>query len=391
MLYIFVPIGCELVLDCVYLDNSATTFPCDEAIKSIKCSLESSWGNPSSTHQKGIEAFLELANAKEVISASIGCKPDELIFTSGGTEANNLAIIGAVLAAKRGLRRIISTTIEHPSVLKTLDYLESLGFEIIKLSPDTNGHISLESLSEAIDDKTALVTIMMVNNEIGTVQNISEISKLVKKNNCDTLIHCDAVQGYGKLPIKVSSLGVDLLSASGHKIHASKGIGFLYKKKNVRISPIIHGGGQEFGLRSGTEPMPLICGLASAVKALPNLNSQYNEIANLRNYAVDRLSETNLVEINSPSDALPFILNFSVTGYKAEPLLNALSMRNIFVSKGSACAKGQRSYVLSSLGFDNDRIDSSLRISFSRYNSKQDVDVFVDALIEITKTLRRFK
>ena len=364
--------------------------PCKETVDAINYSLNCCWGNPSSTHQKGIEAFLQLNAAHDTIAASIGAKSEEIIFTSGGSEANNLAIIGSALSMKRKGNRIVSTTIEHPSVLKALDHLETLGFEVIKLSPDTDGSVSVNSFENAIDNNTILVSVMLVNNETGAINNVAEIAKTAKRKS-DAVVHCDAVQAYGKLPIRVSSLGIDLLSASGHKIHASKGIGFLYKSKNVTLSPIIHGGGQQNGLRSGTEAMPLIEGLAAAVKALPNLNEQFKITKELCKYAIAKLNEFDFVKLNSSENALPYLLNFSVEGYKAEPLLNALSMQEIYVSKGSACAKGQRSYVLSECGLNNDRIDSAIRISFSRYNTKEDIDVFVQALYDITSKLRRFK
>ena len=374
----------------VYLDNSATTMPCKETVDAINYSLNCCWGNPSSTHQKGIEAFLQLNAAHDTIAASIGAKSEEIIFTSGGSEANNLAIIGSALSMKRKGNRIVSTTIEHPSVLKALDHLEALGFEVIKLSPDTDGSVSVNSFENAIDNNTILVSVMLVNNETGAINNVAEIAKTAKRKS-GAVVHCDAVQAYGKLPIRVSSLGIDLLSASGHKIHASKGIGFLYKSKNVTLSPIIHGGGQQNGLRSGTEAMPLIEGLAAAVKALPNLNEQFKITEELCKYAIAKLNGFDFVKLNSSENALPYLLNFSVEGYKAEPLLNALSMQEIYVSKGSACAKGQHSYVLSECGLNNDRIDSAIRISFSRYNTKEDIDVFVQALYDITSKLRRFK
>lgn len=377
-------------LPLIYFDNSATTVPCKETVESINFSLKNNWGNPSSTHKKGVDALVSLASAKETVASSIGCKAEEIIFTSCGTEANNLAIIGAAQSKKRQGNRIISTTIEHPSVLKALEFLESEGFEIIKLSPDNNGFVSPEKFKEVVNNNTILVSVMLVNNETGSIQNIPEIAKIVKANS-SAVLHCDAVQGYGKLPIKTSVLGVDLLSASGHKIHASKGIGFLYKSKKVNLVPIMHGGGQENGLRSGTESMPLIEGFVSAIKVMPDINKQLNITSELFKYAKEKLRNTNLVKFNSPENCLPYILNISVEGYKAEPLLNAFSMQDIFLSKGSACAKGQRSYVLKECGLDNDRIDSALRISFSRYNTKEEIDIFIDTLINITNRLRRFK
>ncbi len=375
----------------VYLDNSATTKPCSEAVNIINNCLTSNWGNPSSTYLPGIEAMEAVENARKTVSKFIGAKEDEIYFTASGTEANNLALFGAANAGRKKGNKIISTTIEHPSILETLKELGTRGFEIVYLSPDKNGVVSEEAFRNAIDKNTILVSTMLVNNEIGSIQNIENISRIIKENNSPALLHCDAVQGFGKIPFKVSKLNVDLLSASGHKIHASKGIGFLYKSSKVHIAPIIFGGGQEKGLRSGTECVPLIAGLSAAVNALPDLNEQLKRWKELNLYAKDRFNETGYIKINSPEDALPCIINISIDGYKSEPMLNALAARNIFVSKGSACAKGHRSYVLSEIGLNNDRIDSALRISFSRETTKEDIDILCDAINEITKKMRRFK
>lgn len=375
----------------VYLDNSATTKPCIEAVNMINNCLTSNWGNPSSSYLPGIEAMETIEDARKTVAKFIGAKEDEIFFTSSGSEANNLALFGAVSAGRKKGNKIVSTAIEHPSVLEALKEMGSRGFEVVLLSPDKNGVIPEEAFRNAIDKNTILVSVMLVNNEIGSIQNIEKISRIIKENNSPALLHCDAVQGFGKIPFKVSGLGVDLLSASGHKIHASKGIGFLYKSAKVHITPIIFGGGQEKGLRSGTESVPLIAGLGAAVKALPDLNVQLNDWKALSLYAKDRLFETGCVKINSSEEALPCIINISIEGYKSEPMLNALAARNIFVSKGSACAKGHRSYVLSQIGLNNDRIDSALRISFSRETTKEDIDILCNAINEITKKMRRFK
>lgn len=375
----------------VYLDNSATTKPCKETVEAINNCLTLNWGNPSSSYIFGIDALDIIENSRSIVANSIGAKPDEIYFTGSGTEANNLALFGAAYARKKLGKKIVSTAIEHPSVLKALEELAGQGFEVVLLSPDKNGVISEEALREAIDGNTILVSVMLCNNEIGSVEPVEAASRIIKEKNAPALLHCDAVQAFGKLPIKVSSLGVDLMSASGHKIHASKGIGFLYKSRGVNIRPLVYGGGQEKGLRSGTESVPLIAGLAAAIKALPDTQKQLEFQKELRDKAKEMLLSTGKVLINSPDDALPYILNISVDGYKSEPMLNALAAKNIFVSKGSACAKGQRSYVLSSIGLSNDRIDSSLRISFSRESTIEDVITLCDAIKEITNKMRRFK
>ena len=375
----------------VYLDNSATTKPCKAAVEAINNCLTENWGNPSSSYHLGIDALETIEDARKTVAASIGAKPDEIYFTGSGTEANNIAVFGAARSLKKSGNKIVSTTIEHPSVLNALEELKKEGFEIVLLSPDKDGVINAQELNNAIDIKTVLVSIMLCNNEIGSIQPVYDASRIIKEKNSPALLHCDAVQAFGKIPTKVSRLGVDLLSASGHKIHASKGIGFLYKSAKVHIPPIFFGGGQEKGIRSGTESVPLIAGLAAAVKSLPNLESQYSVQKQLYEKAKELLIATEKVTVNSPDNALPYILNVSVDGYKSEPMLNALAAKNIFVSKGSACAKGHRSYVLSEIGLNNDRIDSALRISFSRENTLEDVEYLCEAIKEITTKMRRFK
>ncbi|MBE6740142.1 MAG: cysteine desulfurase [Ruminococcaceae bacterium] len=375
----------------IYLDNSATTKPCKTAVEAINNALCENWGNPSSTYSHGISALEIIEDSRKTVANFIGAKPDEIFFTGSGTEANNLAIFGCVNALKKKGKKIVSTAIEHPSVLEALKKLKDDGYEIVLLSPNENGQIKEEDLRKEIDGNTILVSIMLVNNEIGSVEPIEMASKIIKEKNSPALLHCDAVQGFGKLPIKVSNLGVDLMSASGHKIHASKGIGFLYKKSGINIHPVIYGGGQEKGLRSGTEAAPLIAGLGAAVKALPDPNKQLTLQQEFYLKAKEILSEVKAIKFNSPDNALPYILNISIDGYKSEPMLNALALENIYVSKGSACAKGHRSYVLSEIGLSNDRIDSAIRISFSRENTLEEIETLKNAILKITEKMRRFK
>ena len=373
----------------VYLDNSATTKPCKEALDFMNKALLENWGNPSSLHTIGISAEEILFSCKEACATMLSARPDEIFFTSGGTEANNIAVNGAITSrAKRG-NRIVTTAIEHPSVLEAIKRFEEKGFEVIKLVPKNDGKISEKDLFDAINEKTVLVSIMLVNNEIGSIQPIKAAASAIKAKNAPALLHCDAVQAFGKLPVKVKELGVDLLSLSGHKIHAPKGIGVLYKKKGVHISPLIFGGGQQEGLRPGTEPTPLIAALEGAISALPNPASQINKASELCCYTKERLCDTGLVAINSPDDALPYVLNISVPGWRSETLLHFLEAEGVYVSSGSACAKGALSPTLTALGLDKKRIDSALRISFSRFNKKEDADRLVEALIKATNKLKR--
>lgn len=370
-----------------YLDNSSTTKPSKRAVEYITKALEANWGNPSSLHRIGMEAEIALNEARETVARSLNARADEIIFTGSGTEANNTALLSVLKAQKRG-GRIITTAIEHPSVLETAKRLTDYGFEVIALKPDKNGIVPISALENALTDNTLLVSMMLVNNETGAVQPVREAAALTKRKAPNALFHCDAVQGYGKLPLNVRQLGIDLLSASGHKIHGPKGIGFLYRKKGVHISPLITGGGQESGMRSGTEALPLIMGLKAAVEELPRTDTQLKAQQELFDYTKDRLLSIGAV-INSAEGCLPYILNVSLMGYRSETLLHFLESRNVFVSSGSACAKGHGSYVLNEMGLDKKRTDSALRISFSRFNTKEDADMLVSALEDAKKQLRK--
>lgn len=373
----------------IYLDNSATTKPCVTAIKYINSALTQNWGNPSSLHTMGIEAEELLKKARKTLAQGIGANASELYFTGGGTESNNIAVLGAARKLRRRGNRIVTTAIEHPSVKEAINALENEGFEVIRLMPQRNGVISKEDLFSAINEKTILVSIMLVNNEVGSIQPVVTAKEAIIKSGSPALLHTDAVQAYGKMPINVKNLGVDLLSISGHKIHGPKGIGFLYVKKGVLLSPTVFGGGQETGLRSGTQPMPSIAGLLGAYEELPDISLQLGIQKNLWNYAVNKLSMLDFITINSNDNALPYILNISVNGYKSETVLHALEAEGIFVSSGSACAKGKKSYVLDSMGLSQKQIDSSIRISFSRFNTEDEIDSLCEALIKLTKFLRK--
>ncbi len=329
-----------------------------------------------------------LTETRQAVAKTIGAKPNEIIFTSGGTEANNMAFMSVLSRKNRG-NRIITTAIEHPSVLETAKRLEEMGFEVVFLKPNQNGVINLTDLENALNDKTLLVSIMLVNNEIGSIQPIADAMRITRAKSPNAFFHCDAVQAYGKMPINVSKLQVDMLTASAHKIHGPKGVGFLYKSQKCHIAPFITGGGQESGMRSGTESVPLIAGLLGAVEDLPKLETTLLKIREIYNYAKQRLTENDLAVINSFDDGLPYILNISVLGYKSETLLHFLESKQIFVSSGSACAKGNQSYVLKQIGFNDKHIDSMLRISFCKDTTKGDIDALCDALTTAKSQIRK--
>ena len=374
-----------------YFDNSATTAPCCEAVKAVSDAMTRCWGNPSSLHFQGNLAKELLDNSREAIAARLSCKPEEIFFTSGGTESNNLAVRGAAYQMRRMGRRIVSTSIEHPSIDETLNKLEAEGFEVIKLKVDSFGRINEKELFAAVNSNTILITMMLVNNEVGTVMPIQAAKRAAMAARSPALIHCDAVQAFGKMPIKPSALGVDLMTVSSHKIHGPKGVGALYVRKGVKIKPVTFGGEQEQKLRPGTEAMPAIAGFAAAARALPDPQKELERISMLRDYMVSRLGELDGIVINSPPDALPFVTNISVLGIKSEPMLNFLSERGICVSSGSACSKGKKSHVLLQMGLDKKRLDSPLRISFSRFTTVQEIDALVLGISEGKKVIRAVK
>lgn len=372
-----------------YLDNSATTPVCREAADEIMKAVTTLYGNPSSLHEKGFEAEGMLRNARKSVAKAVCCDEERLFFTSGGTEANNLALFGIAESQKRRGNKIVTTAYEHPSVAKCIDSLEAKGFEVIRLSPDETGKVPASAFKEAIDEKTVLVAAMAVNNETGSIQPIREIGRIIKENNSPALFHCDSVQAFGKINMKEITPFVDTLSVSSHKIHGPKGVGALYIKKGVRLSPLIFGGGQEQNIRPGTEPMPAIAGFGAAAKALPNPEKQMEKTRELKEYLISELSAFDDVAVNSPSDALPYVINISVLGIRSEPMINLLSDTEVYVSAGSACSKGHRSVALTSLGISPERIDSALRISLSRFTEKEHIDMLVKGIATCRKILRR--
>lgn len=378
-----------------YFDNSATTAPCCEAINAVADAMTRCWGNPSSLHRQGNLAKELLDSSRESVAKALSCSPEEIFFTSGGTESNNLAVIGAANQMRRMGRRIVSTSIEHPSVDETLNKLEADGFEVIKLKVDSYGRINEKDLYAAVNSNTILITMMLVNNEVGTIMPVQAAKRAAMMARSPALIHCDAVQAFGKMPIKPAALGVDLMTISSHKIHGPKGVGALYIRKGVKIKPRTFGGEQEqqnkVSIRPGTEAMPAIAGFAAAARALPDPKRELEHITMLRDYMVSRLTELDGVVINSPPDALPYVTNVSVIGIKSEPMLNFLSERGICVSSGSACSKGKKSHVLVQMGLDKKRLDSPLRISFSRFTTAQEIDALVSGIADGKKTIRAIK
>lgn len=372
-----------------YLDNSATTKPSKACVDAVHKMLTESWGNPSSLHALGVDSANEIILARTAVAQSLGAEKEEIIFTSGGTEANNLALFGAVKAKKRLGNRIVTTAIEHESVLQSAQELEKQGYEVIYLQPDKYGFITEEQIKEAVNDKTILVSIMYVNNEVGSVMPVEKIRRIVTRADSPALIHIDCVQAYGKMPINVKKLGVDLVTVSAHKIHGPKGVGALYVSKAANLTNQnfagSFGGEQERKIRPGTEAAPLIAGFGAAVKELDVSKQQRDKIKELNIYTKEKLSKIDGIIFNSGENASPYIINIYVpTFMRSQTILQELSSNyNVYVSNGSACAKGKKSHVLSAMGLSNETLDKSIRISFSRHNTKEEADLLVNALTEL--------
>lgn len=365
----------------VYLDNASTTRPCKEAIEAINAGLTECYGNPSSLHSMGLRAQLAVDEARKIIADSIGCESRCIYFTSGATESSNMALKGASGAYGRKKRRIVTSSVEHSSVKETINELEKNGFEVIRVSPNENGEFTPESFVNAVNEDTCLISMMLVNNETGYILPVKRVFSAIKRRFPDVITHCDCVQGYMKIPFKVSELNADLISLSAHKIHGAKGIGAIYIKKGVRLVPIIHGGKQENGVRSGTESVPLIMGFGASVKALePNIKQNYEKVSELKEYLCEKLGNLEGITINSKETASPYIVNISTEGIRSEIMLHYLESREIYVSSGSACSKGAKSGVLDEFGLTQKQADSALRISFDISSTKSEIDEFVTAL-----------
>ena len=368
----------------IYLDNSATTKVCRQAVEKMIEIMTEHYGNPSSLHKKGYEAQKELEAVRKTVADFLSAEKEEIYFTSGGTEGNNTAVFGAVGALKRRGNRIVTTSMEHSSVIESMQKLEKDGFEVIYIN-------SFDELANAVTKDTILVSTMAVNNETGFINPIDKVRKIIDKTNSPALFHVDAVQAFGKIPLKPKKLGIDILTASSHKIHGPKGAGILYLRKGARIIPLHYGGEQEKKIRPGTEPLPNICGMGEAIKNLPDMNEELQFMHELNTYCREKLKDISNVHINSNENCLPYIINFSVEGIKSETMLHYLEEKNIYISSGSACAKGKKSHVLTAMGLSDNLINSALRVSFSRYNSKSDIDELVKAVINANNTLAKIK
>lgn len=369
-----------------YLDNSATTRVSKTAADKAYEIMTEIYGNPSSLHLMGMNAEKELELARKRVSAALGATSEELFFTSGGTEANNTALFGAAYAKRRSGKRIVISSVEHSSVLEAAARLEQEGFEVVRIAPQIDGRVYAEDVAEAVNDDTILVSVMLVNNETGAVMPVKDIFEAARDKNDKTICHTDAVQAFGKLDFSPKKLGADLLSVSAHKVHAPKGCGALYIKRRVRIIPRQFGGEQEKKIRPGTEALPLIAAFGAACEEF-DVEGNGERVAELNGYARQRLLEIGGVVINSPENALPYVLNISAGRVRSETMLHFLEEREVFVSSGSACAKGKPSHVLSAMGIDRDRADSALRISFSKLNTKADVDALCEGIAEGLGTL----
>lgn len=369
-----------------YLDNSATTRVSKTAADKAYEIMTEIYGNPSSLHLMGMNAEKELELARKRVSAALGATSEELFFTSGGTEANNTALFGAAYAKRRSGKRIVISSVEHSSVLEAAARLEQEGFEVVRIAPQIDGRVFAEDVAEAVNDDTILVSVMLVNNETGAVMPVKDIFEAARDKNDKIICHTDAVQAFGKLDFSPKKLGADLLSVSAHKVHAPKGCGALYIKRRVRIIPRQFGGEQEKKIRPGTEALPLIAAFGAACEEF-DVEGNGERVAELNGYARQRLLEIGEVVINSPENALPYVLNISAGRVRSETMLHFLEEREVFVSSGSACAKGKPSHVLGAMGIDRDRADSALRISFSKLNTKADVDALCEGIAEGLGTL----
>lgn len=380
----------------IYFDNAATTRAADEVAERVRYMLLENFGNPSAQSMMGVRAENELNDARKIMAKSINALPEEIYFTSGGTEDDNWAIFGTAEGYKRSGKHIITTSIEHPAVAEPMERLRQKGWDITVLDVDKNGYIDLDALRDSIRDDTVLVSTILINNEVGTIQDVVSIGRIIKERNHNTLFHVDAVQAFGKYPIDVRKMNIDMLSMSGHKIHGPKGVGFFYMKKGLKVRPIIYGGGQERGQRSATENTPGIAGLAKAVElAMENMDASHEKVMEVKRTLVEGiLRDIPKTHINGPSieDASPYVLNVSFNGLRSEVLLHALEEKEVYVSAGSACSSKKKggSHVLRSLGLSEERIEGAIRFSFCRYNTVDEAAACLEILKEKTAFLRKY-
>lgn len=375
-----------------YFDNSATTPVYPEVRDLVVKLMEEDYGNPSSLHMKGVQAARYVTEAREKLARLMKVQPKELVFTSGGTESNNMALIGGALANRRAGNRIITTEVEHASVGSPVAFLESMGFEIVRIGVDSHGIIDMEQLMEAVNDDTIIVSVMYVNNEIGAVMPVQEIAKRIKEKNPSVLFHVDAIQAFGKYVIYPGRMGIDMMSISSHKFHGPKGVGALYIHDRVKVKPVIYGGGQQNGMRSGTENVPGIAGMALAAEmTYRNLDSSVEHMKNLKEHLIAEL--TQIEDVYSNSGDAPHIASITFKGVRSEVMLHALEERGVYVSSGSACSSNKHSVssTLKAVGLPPEKLESTLRFSFSPENTMEQVDYAVQCCKELLPVLRRYR
>ncbi len=378
-----------------YLDNSATTRVYEDVAAIMSKVMLEDYGNPSSMHFKGISAEQYVKDARTKIAKTLKCKEKEILFTSGGTESDNLALIGCAQAGRRKGMHLITTAVEHPAILQTMGYLEKQGFTVTYLPVNAEGVINVQDLKNALTKETILVSIMHTNNEVGAMQPLEEAGKVIKEFDSSILFHVDAVQGYGKHVIHPKKLGIDLLSVSGHKLHGPKGIGFLYINEKVKIQPILFGGGQQNGLRSGTENVPAIAGMARACEEIyETIGENQDRLYDLKERFCEGISRMEDIRINGPKgrDGAPHIISVSFSGVRSEVLLHALEDKGICVSAGSACATNRPhvSDTLTAMNLPKDLLDSTIRFSLSEFTTWEELDYTLETLYDVVPVLRKY-
>ena len=376
----------------IYLDNAATTKPLPSAVDAaVNAMTEEHFGNPSSLHKLGLTASQTVSVARKTIASALGCTAEEIFFTSGATEADNTAVFGAAMSVGKRKKRIVTTSVEHPAVAEPCRQLSQRGFEVVNVSP-RDGAFQVEDIVAAVNEDTCLVSCMLVNNEVGAVLPVAEAFLKIKRMYPDTLTHCDAVQAFMKLPVLSKKLNADMISLSGHKVHAPKGIGALYIKKGVHIPSLMFGGGQERGFRSGTESVPLIAAFGAAVSELSeNMDKRYVHVKALSDLLKDRVNAAEGLVYNSPENGSPYVNSIAAEGLRSEVLLHFLEQQGIYVSSGSACSKGKKSSIPAQFGAPERLTDFTLRISFSSDNTEADIDELMRALKEAQHTLLKVK
>lgn len=374
-----------------YFDNSATTPVYPEVRDLMVKIMEEDYGNPSSLHMKGVTAARYIKDARASLAGEMKVMPKEIVFTSGGTESNNMALIGGALANRRAGNKIITTSVEHASVGSPMEFLAGMGFDVVRVGVDSSGQIDMDQLMSEVDDDTIIVSVMYVNNEIGTVMPIADIARLIKEKNPNVLFHVDAIQAFGKYRIYPKRMGIDMMSISGHKFHGPKGVGALFIRDRVKVKPIIYGGGQQSGMRSGTENVPGIAGMALAAEITYNgLEEKMEHLRQIKEHLISEL--TQIDDVYSNSGDAPHIASITFKGVRSEVMLHALEEREVYVSSGSACSSNKQhaSGTLKAIGLPQDKLESTLRFSFSPENTMEQVDYAVECCRQLLPVLRRY-